>query len=180
MRLFVFMWSWCQRAITFWYSCSTLQGEGADPSALDLPSKPSSDPVNPPAIAARQQPTNPSDPSLAAGREWCSCWSVPEIPGGIPPPKLSFFRFASYRSSRCNRVCSCATTRDSFPHHEPLSFLHPHSFPIPTPNLSPPTPPSHLSVRATKVTCWPSRWPLCWAGGSGSRQKAPWPRSPWG
>lgn len=34
----MFMWSWCQRVITFWYNCSTLHGKGADLSALDQPS----------------------------------------------------------------------------------------------------------------------------------------------
>lgn len=51
----------------------------------------------------------------------------------------------------CNGVCNCRTMRDSFPHHKPLSYLHPHPFPIPTLNLSPPMPPPHLSVTATKL-----------------------------
>lgn len=174
------MWSWCQRAITFWYSCSTLQGEGADPSALDLPANPALTPLILQPSLPDSSPPIPVIPVWQQAGSGAPAGQCQRSLEGISPPKLSFFRFASYRSSRCNRVCSCATTRDPFPQHEPLSFLHPHSFPIPTPNLSPPTPPSRLSVRATKVTCWPSRWPLCWAGGSGSRQKAPWPRSPWG
>lgn len=155
-------------------------------SALTLsihqPSLPASSPSR-----QRSQPGSPQRAMLPLFRA--------RDPWRDPSSQITVFSFASYYSSCCDGICSCITMRDSLPHPKSavpptpipppqiLSHSHPRSVPShatnPPPHLPATAPLGLPGSRDQQFTCWPSRWPLCWAGGSGSRQKAPWPRSPW-
>lgn len=153
------------------------KGEGTDLSALALPSP---DPVHPPAsqpavhqamlllVRARGPRRDPSSQitifSLQAATAVAWSLQLHNHEGFLPSPRIS-----------------CATpSYSSTP--APLPFP-PQICPLPChqlpPHLPAAAPPGHPRSRDQQITCWPSRWPLCWEGGSGSRQRAPWPRSPW-
>jgi len=55
-----------------------------------------------------------------------------------PSSRIPIFSFASYYSSCCDGVCSCITTRDSFPH--PKSVVPPTPAPLPFPPQNCPLP----------------------------------------